>query len=416
MAAHPSSTTRALSALALIAGMAASPVSAQPIAQSPNAAEAAPTDDVGEITVTARRREESLLTTPVSATVLSGRNLVQQNIRNFQDLRGAVSNLELVPLLSGGTSFTIRGIGQTFNQVNSDTKAGFYVDEMYVSRQEGNDLYFYDVASLQVLKGPQGTLFGKNTTAGAVLLMTQRPTDRFEGYAQVRAGSFRRIDTEGALNVPLTDGIYARASFRTQSVRGYPSTMNRHNAHRLTVLALLGGDLLAEEGAPAELRESEIGRHRHCVSALTIRLIDQHPACLAQPTAYPPWLAPSSRTRLPWPSRARGARSRNLVCVVCRSLRRSRPPLEQVAQHKDPYSGYTDPRLATRPAARGSEGACSSLTGPSTVTGMDLVAYETTQLRTFERPLPLPKFGRSFTSMLPRRTLGKSTAFAHLTA
>ncbi len=182
MAAHPSSTTRALSALALIAGMAASPVTAQSIAQSPNAAEAAPTDDVGEITVTARRREESLLTTPVSATVLSGRNLIQQNIRNFQDLRGAVSNLELVPLLSGGTSFTIRGIGQTFNQVNSDTKAGFYVDEMYVSRQEGNDLYFYDVASLQVLNGPQGTLFGKNTTAGAVLLTTQRPTDRFEGY------------------------------------------------------------------------------------------------------------------------------------------------------------------------------------------------------------------------------------------
>ncbi|MDD1453226.1 TonB-dependent receptor plug domain-containing protein [Sphingomonas sp. H160509] len=217
MAAHPSSTTRALSALALIAGMAASPVTAQ----STNAVEVGPTDDVGEITVTARRREESLLTTPVSATVLSGKNLVQQNIRNFQDLRGAVSNLELVPLLSGGTSFTIRGIGQTFNQVNSDTKAGFYVDEMYVSRQEGNDLYFYDVASLQVLKGPQGTLFGKNTTAGAVLLTTQRPTDRFEGYAQVRAGSFRRIDTEGALNVPLTDGVYARASFRTQSVRGY---------------------------------------------------------------------------------------------------------------------------------------------------------------------------------------------------
>lgn len=221
MAAHPSLRTRALSALALIAGMAASPVTAQSTAQSPDAAEASPTDDVGEITVTARRREESLLTTPVSATVLSGRNLVQQNIRNFQDLRGAVSNLELVPLLSGGTSFTIRGIGQTFNQVNSDTKAGFYVDEMYVSRQEGNDLYFYDVASLQVLKGPQGTLFGKNTTAGAVLLTTQRPTDRFEGYAQVRAGSLRRIDTEGALNVPLTDGVYARASFRTQSVRGY---------------------------------------------------------------------------------------------------------------------------------------------------------------------------------------------------
>lgn len=175
----------------------------------------------GEITVTARRREEKLLTTPVSATVLSGGDLLQQNVRSFQDLRGAVSNLELVPLLSGGTSFTIRGIGQTFNQVNSDAKAGFYVNEMYVSRLEGNDLYFYDVANLQVLKGPQGTLFGKNTTAGAVLLTTQRPTDRFEGFARVRVGSYNRLETEGAINVPLAEGFYGRLSFRTQDIDGY---------------------------------------------------------------------------------------------------------------------------------------------------------------------------------------------------
>lgn len=207
-------------ALPAAAQVAPSPTPTPAPASAPGDAGAA-ADEIGEITVTARRREERLLTTPVSATVLSGDNLAQQNVRSFQDLRGAVSNLELVPLLSGGTSFTIRGVGQTFNQVNSDTKAGFYVDEMYVSRQEGNDLYFYDIASLQVLKGPQGTLFGKNTTAGAVLLTTQRPTDRFEGYALVRGGTLDRIDTEGALNVPLADGVFGRLSFRTQSVRGY---------------------------------------------------------------------------------------------------------------------------------------------------------------------------------------------------
>jgi iron complex outermembrane receptor protein len=221
MAVFRSSAPHVLCALALGTGIAAAPAAAQSVAPQPDAVANPAPSEIAEITVTARRRTESLATTPVSATVLSGSDLLQQNVRTFQDLRGAVSNLELVPLLSGGTSFTVRGIGQTFNQVNSDTKAGFYVDEMYVSRQEGNDLYFYDIASLQVLKGPQGTLFGKNTTAGAVLLTTQRPTDRVEGYAQVRAGSLRRIDTEGALNLPLADGIYARASFRTQSVRGF---------------------------------------------------------------------------------------------------------------------------------------------------------------------------------------------------
>ncbi|MDB5577646.1 MAG: hypothetical protein JWR80_2822 [Bradyrhizobium sp.] len=181
------------------------------------------TDDggVAEITVTARRRKESLQSTPVSATVLSSTQLVEQNIRNFASMRGAVSNLEIEPTFSGGTSFTIRGLGQTSDQANADSKAGFYVNEMYVSRMEGNDLYFYDVASLQVLKGPQGTLFGKNTTAGAVLLTTAVPEDKAGGYLQLRGGSFRRIETEGAVNMPLADNLFGRVSFRTQDAKGF---------------------------------------------------------------------------------------------------------------------------------------------------------------------------------------------------
>jgi iron complex outermembrane receptor protein len=213
-----------ISASVLAVGIGASAhaaVEAAPAANITPEAEAGSGGGVGEIMVTARRRKEDLELTPVSATVLSGANLDQQNIRNFQDLRGAVSNLEVLPQASGGSSFTIRGIGQTQNQVNNESKAGFYVDEMYVSRQEGNDLYFYDIDSLQVLKGPQGTLFGKNTTAGAVLLTTQRPTNEFGGFLQVRGGSYKRIETEGAINVPLTEDISSRLSFRTQNADGY---------------------------------------------------------------------------------------------------------------------------------------------------------------------------------------------------
>jgi iron complex outermembrane receptor protein len=211
-----------LSVSILALDMASSAYAAQPAtADSAGVALAMVDAPGGEITVTARKREENLMTTPISATVFSGTNLEQQNVRNFQDLRGAVSNLELQPLASGGASFTVRGIGQISNQVNVDAKAGFYVDEMYVGRQEGNDLYFYDVASLQVLKGPQGTLFGKNTTAGAVLLTTQRPTQDFGGYVKVRLGSYRRIDSEGAINMPLSENIYSRISFRTQNTNGY---------------------------------------------------------------------------------------------------------------------------------------------------------------------------------------------------
>ncbi|HUD93006.1 TonB-dependent receptor [Sphingobium sp.] len=192
-------------------------------AAAQEASQPAQADDgaVGDIVVTARRRDENLQTTPVSATVLSGDNLLQQNIRSFQDIRGAASNLELVPTPSGGTSFTVRGIGQVNDQVNNDAKTGLYINEMYVARQEGNDLSFFDVESIQVLKGPQGTLFGKNTTAGAVLLTTVKPTDQTEGYFQVRAGSYKRIDTEGAINAPLADNLFGRLSFRTQNVDGF---------------------------------------------------------------------------------------------------------------------------------------------------------------------------------------------------
>ncbi|PTQ12716.1 TonB-dependent receptor [Sphingomonas oleivorans] len=176
---------------------------------------------LGEVVVTARRRAENLQDTPVSVTAISGEEAAEQNIRNFQDLRGAVSNLEVLPLATGGASFTIRGIGQTNSQVNVDTKAGFYVDEMYVARQEGNQLYFYDVDSLQVLKGPQGTLFGKNTTAGAVLLSTRRPTADTGGYLLGRVGSYKRLDAEGAINIPVSDALLTRFSFRTQNADGY---------------------------------------------------------------------------------------------------------------------------------------------------------------------------------------------------
>jgi iron complex outermembrane receptor protein len=176
---------------------------------------------VDEVVVTARRRAEDLQSVPVAVTAMSANTIEQLNLRNFADLRGAIPNLEVLPLATGGANLTIRGIGQGSSQVNADAKTGFYVDEMYVARQEGNQLYFYDVDNLQVLKGPQGTLFGKNTTAGAFLLNTARPGPEAGGYAKVRFGNFGRIDTEGAVNAPVSDTLMTRFSFRTQKADGH---------------------------------------------------------------------------------------------------------------------------------------------------------------------------------------------------
>lgn len=205
----------------------ASSASTSPMPHSALVQESPPTQTntlttLEEVYVTARRQADRLQETPVSATVLSGEALAEQNVVRITDLRGAVSNLEVLENVSGGTHFTIRGIGQGSSVGDVDSKSGFYVDEMYVARQEGNNFYFYDIASFEVLKGPQGTLFGKNTTGGAVLLTTRRPTDEEgDSYVRLRAGNFERFDTEGGINIPLSETLLTRFSWRTQDHRGY---------------------------------------------------------------------------------------------------------------------------------------------------------------------------------------------------
>jgi iron complex outermembrane receptor protein len=207
-------------ALTSVGGVGAAYAADKPAKETSTAA-VADSGQVSQVVVTARRREENLQSTPVAVTAISGVQAAELNIRNFQDLRGTVPNLEVLPMGNGGANLTIRGIGQANFQVNADQKTGFYFNEMYVARQEGNQLYFYDVDSLQVLKGPQGTLFGKNTTAGAFLLNSARPQKDAGGYLNLRLGNFKRIDTEGAINAPLSDKVLTRFSFRTENEDGF---------------------------------------------------------------------------------------------------------------------------------------------------------------------------------------------------
>jgi iron complex outermembrane receptor protein len=177
-----------------------------------------------EITVTAQRRSSDIQKTPVSISSFSAAELSQQNVHDITDLRGLAPNFEITSYSNFGRAadpLTIRGIGQNALVPNLDPGVGFYLDDLYVSRVEGQLLSFYDVSNVQILKGPQGTLFGKNTIGGAVLLDTQKPTDTFGGYIDVRAGQYSRVDAEGALNVPVTDKFAIRASFMTSNVNGY---------------------------------------------------------------------------------------------------------------------------------------------------------------------------------------------------
>jgi iron complex outermembrane receptor protein len=199
-------------------------------AQTADQPGAAPTGGgLEEIVVTARKRSEDIQTVPVSITAISADTIQELSVRNFQDLRGFVPNLNITPMtggiggqVPGAVNLTIRGIGQGSNQVNVDPGVGLYVNDLYVARADGNEYGFFDLDNFQTLRGPQGTLFGKNTLGGAVLINTKLPTmNEYGGYLDVRVGNYNTIDTEGALNVPITDKVAIRLSFRTDNADGY---------------------------------------------------------------------------------------------------------------------------------------------------------------------------------------------------
>jgi iron complex outermembrane receptor protein len=170
-----------------------------PVAHAQDSAETSIGAD--EIIVTARRREESLSKVPIAITAISGDDLAKRAIYNENDLQSAVPGL--VIRQNGGVhafNYSIRGQSvDTFT--NSPPSVLPYINEVQIVTHNAST--FYDMGGIQVLKGPQGTLFGRNATGGAVLYETAKPTDEFGGYIQGRYASFDARNVQGAVNLPL---------------------------------------------------------------------------------------------------------------------------------------------------------------------------------------------------------------------
>ena len=179
-----------------------------------------------EITVTARRREESAQATPVSLTAFSAEELRAAGIKEIRDLTAAVPGVNMTS--SGGTNNTVFSIRGRSRAVvgNAQPSVATYVDEVPLSVW-GASVPTYDISSVQVLKGPQGTLFGRNTTTGAVLVTSAAPTHDFDGYLQATLGNYQWQQYEGAVNLPLwQDKVALRVSGQTANRDGYTKNMS----------------------------------------------------------------------------------------------------------------------------------------------------------------------------------------------
>ena len=183
-------------------------------------------DSLESVVVTARRREERLQDIPIAVTALSGDDLERQQIVSTTDLDKVAPNIQFhsYGTLTGNNSAAqvfIRGIGQTDATAAVDPGVGIYIDEVYMGRAVGGAMDFRDIASVQILRGPQGTLFGRNTIGGAVLLTTHAPGENAGNSVRLGVGEDNLRELFGSFDLPLNDAWAARISLGGRQRDGY---------------------------------------------------------------------------------------------------------------------------------------------------------------------------------------------------
>ncbi len=174
-----------------------------------------------EIIVTAEKRSTNLQQTPVSITALSGATLAQNQVRQLDDIQTLVPNFKMGEA-QGIAQVTIRGIGSASFLPGTEGAAAVNLNDIYVSRNVAQQSALFDVSGIEVLRGPQGTLFGRNATAGAVDITTNLPTSELSGYTRVAAGNYGEARIEAAIGGPIIDDkLLFRVAVLRETNNGY---------------------------------------------------------------------------------------------------------------------------------------------------------------------------------------------------
>ena len=186
-----------------------------------------------EIVVTVRRRVEMEENVPIAIKAMTGDFLRTQNIGKIEDLGTKVPSLRISG--AGGSLnepiISLRGQRPAESVFAQDPAVPMYFNEVVISPAQGSNLGLYDLQSLQVLKGPQGTLFGRNSTGGAVLMTPKRPGTELGGYAEVKLGDYKLRGFEGAIDLPVNESLQLRISGRKLDRDGYQKNVADNSLH-----------------------------------------------------------------------------------------------------------------------------------------------------------------------------------------
>ena len=218
-----SATAAALTALAWILGLGATPAA---LAQLAPAGGATPSSGaLEEVVVTAERRGEQLQNTPIAITAMTGEAMEARNLVNISDVGAYVPSTVLAPLGAGwGATMAafVRGVGLGDNILSFEPGVPIYVDDVYIGRPQGAMLDLLDLERVEVLRGPQGTLFGKNAEGGTIRMISVKPKGDDSGYAELTFGNFNRINARAMADIAvIPDVLNARFSFASRTADGY---------------------------------------------------------------------------------------------------------------------------------------------------------------------------------------------------
>lgn len=165
---------------------------------------------VGDIIVTATRTSTLASKTPVALTAVTGDSLIETGVTNPTQIAEVVPNISIDR--ANGLQITIRGVTSTDGTEKGDPSAAFMLDGIYIARSQAQETSFFDVGRVEVLRGPQGTLFGRNTTAGLVNVITNRPTQEFGGRVDASYGNYGQVQATAVVNLPVTETFALRAA------------------------------------------------------------------------------------------------------------------------------------------------------------------------------------------------------------
>lgn len=182
---------------------------------------AAPVGSLEEVIVTTQKREQRVQDVPVSVSAFGPEFLAEQNVQDFGELARFTPGFVSTPNYSYLIYSSIRGINTSDFGFGADPSIGFYVNGVHTGRYGTQVASFYDLDRVEVVKGPQNTLFGRSSIAGAISVTTQRPTDAFEGSVQAGFGNLQRREFTGVVNVPLAEGWALRAAGYSLDQDGY---------------------------------------------------------------------------------------------------------------------------------------------------------------------------------------------------